>query len=143
MVASPIIWWSMPAPGDIVWCHYPEGVDAEPGPKPRPVIVVKVSQDKDSNLYVDVAYGTSQKVDFLLAGEFSITKSDFASYTTAGLSYPTKFSFVHMRKLPFNGMFFKPPPAMPFGNSPKLGTVHPSLYKKMSAANSAVNSPVK
>ncbi|MGP1715643.1 MAG: type II toxin-antitoxin system PemK/MazF family toxin [Methylophilus sp.] len=143
MVERQTIWWSMPAPGDIVWCHYPEGMDSEPGPKPRPVIVVTVSKDNDGNIYVTVAYGTSKRVDALISGEFSITKSDIGSYTTAGLSYPTKFSFSHMRKLPFSDLFFKPPPGMPFGNNPKLGTVHSSLYKRMSAAHAAVNTPAK
>ena len=34
--------WALPEPGDIVWCVFPELPDLEPGPKPRPALVVTV-----------------------------------------------------------------------------------------------------
>jgi len=34
--------WILPAPGDIVWRTFPEVPNSEPGPKPRPAIVLSV-----------------------------------------------------------------------------------------------------
>lgn len=47
-----------------------------------------------------MAYGTSQKVDRLYHGEFTITPADGEAYALAGLSYPTKFNFARTLELP-------------------------------------------
>jgi hypothetical protein len=54
--------WKLPAPGDIVWCLFPEIPDIEPGPKPRPALVMSVERREDGDL-VSVVYGTSQEPD--------------------------------------------------------------------------------
>ena len=41
----PTRWWPSPEAGEIVWCHFPQDQLPEPGPKPRPALVVKVFDD--------------------------------------------------------------------------------------------------
>lgn len=132
-------WWPLPAAGDIVWCHFPEDAKKEPGPKPRPALVVKVFDDQAPHYYVSVAYGTSQKTSQLRSGEFLISNTNLAAYRLAGLSYDTKFSFRSVVELPFNQKWFKPPPHAPHGQIPKLGVLHPSLMRHVQAAWEAVN----
>ena len=130
--------WPAPEAGDIVWCHFPEDRSIEPGPRPRPALVVKVFDDDAPRYAVLIAYGTSQKTDRLLAGEFLIAPVDRAAYKLAGLSYPTKFSFKQTVELPYNEAWFKVPPAAPHGQTPKLGVLHPSLMRRAGAAWAAV-----
>jgi hypothetical protein len=47
--------WNLPAPGDIVWCLFPEVPNIEPGPKPRPAIVLSVERRGDGD-QVSVVY---------------------------------------------------------------------------------------
>ena len=130
----PTRWWPSPEAGEIVWCHFPQDQLREPGPKPRPALVVKVFDDHAPRFYVLVAYGTSQKANQLRSGEFLISNLEMAAYRLAGLSYPTKFSFHNVVELPFNDQWFKPPPHAPFGQTPKLGVLHPSLMRRVQAA---------
>ena len=102
--------WPAPEPGDIVWCRFPQRPRDKPGPKPRPALVLAVTQRADG-IEVNVAYGTSQKLDRMLAGEFAIRKADnAAAYALAGLSYDTKFSLTETLLLPWNSEFFAVPP---------------------------------
>lgn len=135
MVNKVGIWWPKPSAGDIVWCMFPYLPDLAPGRKPRPVLVVKVFDDHAPDYGVLAAYGTSQKLDRLLAGEFAIrTLTDQAAYRLAGLSFDTKFSFNQTFVLPYNDAWFKPPPVAAFGNTPKLGLLHPALTTRVSQA---------
>src|SRR5213594_4256768 len=59
--------WPSPTVGDIVWCHFPELPTLEPGPKPRPALVLSV-ETREDGIAVTVAYGTSKKVTSLKAG---------------------------------------------------------------------------
>ena len=106
-----------------------------PGSKPRPVLIVKIFDNEAPEYGVSVAYGTSQKVDKILSGEFAIKQpADQAAYQLAGLSFDTKFSFNQTFTLPYNDTWFKPPPVATFGNTPKLGLLHPALTTRVSAA---------
>ena len=135
------LWWFEPCAGDIVWCMFPDLPALEPARKPRPVLVVKVFDDEAPAFGVSVAYGTSQRTDRLFAGEFAIRKqTDAVAYRLAGLSYDTKFCFNQMFQLPFNDTWFKAPPNAPFGQTPKLGLLHPSLTARVSAAWAAAKS---
>jgi hypothetical protein len=126
--------WGMPSAGDILWCAFPENKALKPGPKHRPALAITVD-DADAPLYrVLVAYGTSQRVDKLHSGEFSIGLMDVAAYQLAGLSYPTKFNLRERVLLPYTRDWFAVPPATPHGQSPRLGTLHPSLLKRFRAA---------
>ena len=129
--------WPPPAPGDIVWCHFPELPQAEPGHKPRPALVVDVEERTDG-VAVRVVYGTSQRVDRLKAGEFAISQQRHAAaYKLAGLSYDTKFDFKAAVVLPWDERFFKVPPRPQSGQTPRLGTLHPTLMRAAKAAHDA------
>ena len=126
-------WWPEPTAGDIVWCHFPDHI--HPKPQPRPGLLVSTKVDDESMVFVSVAYGTSQKTDRLYSGEFLITQSKHpAAYSSAGLSYDTKFNLKNILELPFNDAFFSVPPHAPHGQSPKLGTLHPSMVRIAAAA---------
>lgn len=129
--------WRSPAAGDIVWCNFPEAPVLAPGPKPRPALVLAVVTHEDG-VKVHVAYGTSQRVDRLKAGEFACLKSKNAdAFAMAGLSFDTKFDFKSVAELPWTEDFFKVPPRAPHGQTPKLGTLHPSLMRAAKAAYEA------
>ena len=134
------VWWPKPSAGDIVWCMFPYLPDLAPGSKPRPVLIVKIFDDEAPEYGVLVAYGTSQKVDKLSSGEFAIRQlTDQAAHQLGGLSFDTKFSFNQSFTLPYNDMWFKPPPVASFGNTPKLGLLHPALTARVAAAWKASN----
>lgn len=98
-----------PKPGDIVWCQFPQHASLKPGPKSRPALVLAVGET-NTDSWVQVAYGTSQRVDKLFAGEFAITPADSDAYRISGLSYPTTFNLTSTFELPFNVDWFAVPP---------------------------------
>lgn len=126
-------WFPLPRPGDIVWCRFPEDRLSAPGPKARPALVLRVGEHAGHPM-VEVAYGTSQKVDALYSGEFAITPADQAAYEAAGLSYPTKFNLGETFELDFNDEWFAVAPGAAHGQTPKLGVLHPSLMRRAKAA---------
>jgi hypothetical protein len=130
-------WFSPPSPGDIVWCRFPERGIPGPGPKARPTLVIKVGE-VDGYPAAAVAYGTSQKVDQLYPGEFAITPAERSAFEAAGLSAPTKFILTRTSELDFNDIWFAVPPGAPYGQTPKLGLLHPSLVRRARAAYNAV-----
>jgi hypothetical protein len=129
--------WKAPDPGDIVWCHFPEIPDSNPGPKPRPALITTVVTREDG-VVVRVVYGTSQRVDRLRAGEFPILKARSpAAFALAGLAFDSKFDFKTVLDLPWTEQFFKVAPRTPHGQTPRLGTLHPSLMRAAKAAHDA------
>ena len=121
-------WWLEPTAGEIVLCHFPDNI--HPNPKPRPGLIVSTKEDDSGMIFVCVSYGTSQKTDRLYSGEFRIFKNDHpAAYASAGLSYDTKFDLRNILELPFNDAYFSVPPHAPQGQTPKLGTLHPSMVQ--------------
>ncbi len=129
--------WPQPAPGDIVWCRFPELPGQSPGPKPRPALVLEVIEREDG-IEVAVVYGTSQRVDKLSAGEFAITRvGHAAAYKAAGLSHDTKFDFKQTARLPWSEEFFAVPPGAPNGQKPLIGTLHASVIRAAAAAHTA------
>ena len=130
--------WRPPAPGDIVWCHFPHLPRRSPSPKPRPALVCNVTEHEDG-FAVRVAYGTSQGLNALHAGELAIRKQDNpAAYSSAGLSYDTKFDLKQSVELPWNEDFFAVPVHAPHGQHPKLGSLHASMMRAAQAAFRAV-----
>jgi len=126
--------WALPAPGDIVWCWFPEVPGMEPGPKPRPALVMRVACKEDGDV-LSVVYGTSKNLQQLRRGKFAITRDQHPSaYALAGLAYDTKFDFKTMVELPWSERYFKVPPRSPHGNTPKLGTLHATLVRAAEAA---------
>ena len=129
-------WWPEPSAGEIVWCHFPD--NTHPKPKPRPGLIVSTKGDDEGNIFVSVAYGTSQKTNRLYSGELRITKDEHpAAYASAGLSYDTKFNLRNVLELPFNSDYFSVPPQAPQGQNPKLGSLHPSMVRIAGAAFAA------
>ena len=123
--------------GEIVWCNFPGNVQSKP--KPRPALIVATREDDDGLVFVSVAYGTSQKTNRLYTGEFRIGKIEHpAAYASAGLSFDTKFDLRNVLELPFNDDYFSVPPHAPYGQNPKLGTLHPSMVRVASTAFSAL-----
>lgn len=94
-----------------------------------------VYDDEAPQFEVRVAYGTSKRTTTLHSGEFTISSvNNRAAYEMAGLSYDTKFDLKHAIDLPYTCEWFAVPPAAPHGQTPKLGTVHPSLMLAVQAA---------
>ena len=121
--------WPPPRPGDIVWCHFPQDLARRPGPKPRPGLVLAVGEVKGETA-LEVAFGTSQKTNRLYPGEFLIAPDDGDAFRTAGLSYPTKFDLRKSLQLPYTAEWFAVAPGTPFGQTPKLGLLHPGLIRR-------------
>jgi hypothetical protein len=130
--------FSLPQPGDIVWCRFPHRGLSVPGPKPRPALVVDIGRLRDEPA-VEVIYGTSRKLDRLYPGEFSITQEDGDAFAASGLSYPTKFDIARSVFLPYNDEWFSVPTRAPYGQTPKLGVLHPSLMRRAKAAFDAAD----
>lgn len=132
-------WWKQPIAGDFVWCFFPHDARLEPGPKPRPGLILKVKRvlGDEPRFAVEIAYGTSQKVDSLFSGEFLIDKADGEAFQLAGLSFPTKFNLKKTAELPYNDQWFSIPPQPRHGQNPKLGTLHASLVLRLRAARGA------
>jgi len=127
-----------PAPqaGDIVWCRFPHRGILVPGPKPRPALVIDIGRLGDDPA-VEVIYGTSRKLDRLYPGEFSIVLEDGDAFAASGLSHPTKFDTARSVFLPYNDDWFFVPARAPYGQTPKLGVLHPSLVRRAKAAFAA------
>lgn len=134
-----------PEPGDVLWCRFPEIEGVKPGPKPRPCVVLWVSDpppDADTPYRVRVVYGTTKIKGNTLPHEADIDPvSNPAAYKAAGLSYPTRFNFKKVVVLNYDEMFFERAPCgekvapLP---SPRMGTLHPSMMRAFFAAYSAV-----
>jgi hypothetical protein len=126
--------WSLPAPGDIVWCLFPHLPNLEPGPKPRPALVLAVESREGGDL-VSVVYGTSQNVTRLKTGEVAILKDKHpAAYALAGLAYDTKFDFKVVVDLAWSDRYFKVLPKNRHTNNPKIGTLHATVLHAVEAA---------
>ena len=123
----------LPAPGDIVWCRFPQELGV-PGPKPRPALVLGVGFSDSEKDSVRVAYGTTKRVNEKLGGEFEITQNDGPAFELSGLSHPTKFDLRKTHVLPYTEEWFAVPPNPRYGVSPKLGTLHPNLMRRAEAA---------
>jgi len=129
--------WETPDPGDIVWCRFPQRPRDVPGPKPRPALVVAVTEYADG-VVVTVAYGASQNLDRLVAGEFAIRKlQNRAAYEMAEISFDTKFDLRHRVGLPWSDAFFAVPPNPTHGQTPKIGSLHIGMAAALKAAAKA------
>lgn len=120
----------LPAPGDIVWCAFPQVV-GQPGPKKRPALVARVSTATHE---VAVVYGTSQKTHQLYPTEIVLDPAD-QGFSDSGLSHRTKFDVATQVQLPFDSDWFAAAPG-PQVNAPlpKMGILHPSYIPAIAAA---------
>jgi hypothetical protein len=126
-------WRQEPAAGDIVWCHFPDGI--RPRAKARPALVIAVWDGSSAPFDVKVAYGTSQRTNSLHRGEFAILRNKHpTAYCAANLSYDTKFDLRNVIDLPYTTDWFSVPPFAPNGQCPKLGILHPAMMRTVEAA---------
>lgn len=134
-------WWKQPLAGDMVWCFFPQDEQLEPGPKPRPGLILEVRRvlGAEDQFAVKVVYGTSRKIDPLYSGEFLISRVDREAFQLSGLSYPTKFNMTKVAELPYNDQWFTVPPQPRHGQTPKLGILHPSLVPRLRAARDSLS----
>ena len=117
-----------------MWCHFPHLPSRHAGQKSRPALVCDVTEREDG-VSVTVAYGTSQGLQRLHRGEFAITKQAHpAAYSSAGLSFDTKFDLRQSVELPWNADFFAVSARAPHGQHPKLGNLHASMMRVALAA---------
>jgi hypothetical protein len=134
------LWWPEPPAGEIAWCHFTDNIN--PRPKPRPALILAVFDDDAPQFHIRVAYGTSPRPTALHSGEFSILRlHNPIVYEAAGLSYDTKFNLKQAIDLPYTTEWFSIPPAAPHGQTPKLGTLHPSPVLAVQAAYRAATAP--
>lgn len=100
--------------------------------------MISVTEYEDG-FTVTVVYGTSRKVNRLMAGEFAIRKAEHeAAFKAAGLSYDTKFDLRERVELPWNDRFFSIPPHPANGQTPKLGSLHIDMHRALIAAAQAI-----
>jgi len=130
-------YYSRPKAGDIVQCRFPQDRIRQPGPKERPALIVEVEEYELpgglTEVFVTVAYGTSEGVDDRHPGELKIESSD----RHAGLGLDTKFDIGNRVKLPFDDEWFAPSPNKRFGEHPKRGelnTADNNLKRRLSSA---------
>lgn len=130
-------YYSPPRAGDIVQCRFPQDKVRQPGPKERPALVMEVEEyelpDGSTEVFVTVAYGTSEDVDDCHPGEFKIESND----PHAGLGLDTKFDIGNRVKLPFDDEWFAPSPNKRFGDHPQRGKLDIgdiSLKRRLSSA---------
>jgi hypothetical protein len=100
-------------------------------------LVIAIIEFDDGAQGVRIAYGTSRKVNELRTGEFAITPADGAAYQLSGLSFPTKFDLSRTQDVPYDAEWFRVPQAPQYGHTPKLGSLHASLYRRAKAAHDA------
>lgn len=130
-------YYSPPKAGDIVQCRFPQDKIPQPGPKERPALVIEVEEyelpDGSIEVFVTVAYGTSEDVDNCHPGELKVESSN----RDAGLGLDTKFNLGNRVKLPFDTEWFTPSPNKRFGDHPKRGilnTADDTLKRRLSSA---------
>jgi hypothetical protein len=126
-----------PKAGDIVQCRFPQDKVRQPGPKERPALIIEVEEyelpDGSIEVFVVLAYGTSEDVDNCHPGELKIESSD----PHAGLGLDTKFDIGNRVKLPFDDEWFAPSPNKRFGQHPKRGLLNAedsNLKRRLSSA---------
>lgn len=137
--------WPPPQRGDFSLCRFPHDEDpSQPGPYPRPILVLDVSAD---NTEVLVCYGSGQahhKTQATLQShEFAIF--DESHLVGAGLNEATVFNLLRVARLPYNEQWFYRAPSR---TSPKVGSMkqckslRPNLFAAMiSAGHSSLLPP--
>lgn len=126
-----------PEAGDIVMCRFPyELGKPHPASKPRPAIVLRVRDPAEAGgvVVVEVCPGTKQ-IDRLQEWDLLIERKQHeVEYQLAGLSYDTKFDLSKIAPLEYTSEWFVIPERGSYGQTPKIGTVHPLTYRRMGMA---------
>lgn len=98
---------TLPAPYAIVWCRFPHDASlGEPGPKPRPAIVLNVALDEESGeAEVQLIYGTTNLKMMKRRNDFFIT--NFAEMEACGLDKATRFDLDQIVWVPWAKEWFE------------------------------------
>lgn len=109
---------TLPAPFDIVWCRFPTHDDlGNPGPKPRPAIVLNVAVDEETReSEVQVIYGTGTLKFDQRPGDFFVT--NVAEMDACGLNKATRFDLDTISWIPWAEEWFE---TLPKYDSPIIG----------------------
>ncbi|MGH8446423.1 MAG: hypothetical protein ACREVL_14210 [Solimonas sp.] len=146
MAAPKVVSYSRPQAGDVVLCRFPEDiVDPEPSLKPRPAIIVKVSEpvDGDASYHVHVCYGSTQIYKAKGPYAWDVLITDPGEMAHCGLAEPTRFDLSTIIQLDYNSEWFLPPWAKPFGATPKMGALPPVVSSKIGPAFKAAKAAGK
>lgn len=101
--------WPEPQQWQVVLCKFPmQESPTQPGSKARPALVVGIDHRVGLGYYVQVVYGTSQKLMPIKLGEvvFDLSK-DAIACEMAGLQVSTKFRLERHIELPYQPAFFE------------------------------------
>ena len=110
----------------------------QPGPKPRPAIVRAVFiNPHTSRASIEVAFGTSKKINKLHRGEFLVGSP--SGMTSAGLDLPTKFDLGRIIRLPWARQYFSVKPGT---TRLVMGSLHPTDVLALRQAAKALPSPL-
>ena len=136
MSATSSVPFAFPQPnaGDVALCRFPQSlIKPTPGPKARPAILLQVFAPlSDEPCYrVKVCYGT-KNLSRIYPHDCEILWGVHpAEYTSAGLSYDTKFDMKQVILLPYTSKWFQVPRQPQFGVTPKLGMLHPATVPRL------------
>lgn len=109
---------TLPAPYDIVWCRFPfhESL-GEPGPKPRPAIVLNSAVDAEAGEgEVQLVYGTTQTKFRQRPRDFFVT--NVSEMDACGLDKATRFDLDKVAWIPWAKEWFA---VLPGYSSPVIG----------------------
>ena len=117
---------TLPAPYDSVWCRFPFHDDlGNPGPKPRPAIVINSAVDEESGeAEVQVIYGTSTLKLGQRRRDFFVT--NVAEMDLCGLDKATRFDLDKIGWIPWASEWFD---ILPTYDSPIIGHLSPHGQK--------------
>ena len=129
--------FAQPSQLDIVYGKFPYHTEpASPGPIAHPCLVLDVYEAAalTGDYWVIVAFGTSQKVNELLTGQFAVLREHGAAFKKSGLALETKFSFERpkLAKLPYNDEWFGIPPERLRTSpaTPRIGSLDATFYAR-------------
>jgi len=121
---------TLPAPYDIVWSRFPDHHSiGEPGPKPRPAIVLNASTHDDGTGEVQLIYGTTnlkmheRRQDFFVANN--------ADMDACGLYRATRFDLDQIAWIPWAEEWFS---AVRDYSSPIIGSLTGHKVKLLQTA---------
>jgi hypothetical protein len=118
---------TLPAPYDIVWCHFPEHTSiGNPSLKPRPALVRSVATIDGERGEVQVVYGTSKLKMMERRQDFFI--SNHAEMDACGLYRATRFDLDKVAWIPWAIEWFD---ILPDYNSPIIGHLTAHSIKKL------------
>ena len=117
---------TIPAPYDIVWCRFPaHDALGDPGPKPRPAIVLNCALDNDAGEgEVQLVYGTSKLKFDRRPRDFFVT--NLAEMDACGLHLATRFDLDNIAWIPWAKEWFS---VIAGYQSPVIGHLTPHQQK--------------